>query len=352
MMYIEDARKAFGRSGTDALMQLLDGVREFFKRLPADEFSGELIFIVVIPDANGKENYLVRNNDPNFMDLGASSLASARMVVKDAPVTVIQILASQRFRMCTADETPLITVYASQAIVLFNQYGKDQFFIGKYSQTMPLLVSGSRSNFSVQTISELNEALELYGSDAANVTCPILSDVWIGGQDGPRLVFENKPESKMRDSLHNFLRNRLRGDVTVRKEHNTNKNKPIDLSISWFGHALKALIEIKWLGASKSSSGALTRYYPSRVQVGANQLIDYMDRESGSDPNCVIRGYLVVFDGRRKGLKSSGDVLLANKDAVHYRKCKIILTNDPASTRDDVEPLIRYFLEPRSSFFS
>ena len=302
------------------------------------------------PDDSEKENFLVRDDDPGFIECGASTLAQARSVICEAEVIIIQVLASQRYRLSTVDETPTITDLSNQAIILFNQYGTDRFFIGDRKNTMPKLISCARSNFSAPTISTLNDALEQYKKMAANVTCLILADVWIGGQDGPRLVFINKPEATMRKSLYNFLSSRLLGDVTVRQEHNTDENKPVDLSVNWFGQALRALIEIKWVGASKSSSGGLTQYRSSRVQEGANQLVDYVDRETKTDPNSVIRGYLVVFDGRRRGLQSP-DNLLTKKNAVYYRNCKISLKNNPMTSRPDIEPLIRYFLEPRPSFF-
>lgn len=352
MCYIHDAGNVFGNPGINALLTLLDGVREFFKRLPEDDFPGDLIFFVSIPDVNGIEDRLILNSDYDFMDLSASSLTQARAAVSSAQVTLIQILSSHRYRLATTNKTPKIKTLASKAIVLLNQNGQDQFFIGEHNKIMPSLIPGSRSNFSPQTISELNEALERYGTFSSYASCSILANIWIGGQHGPRLVFINKPESTMRHSLYNFLRTRLQGDVIVRQEHNTDERKSVDLSVNWFGQALRALIEIKWLGASESSSGTLTRYGTRRVQEGATQLVDYIEREKNTDPNCVIRGFLVVFDGRRKGLKSPNDSSLTEMDAIHYRKCKISLTNDPASTQDDVKPLIRYFLEPRKSFFS
>ena len=114
---------------------------------------------------------------------------------------------------------------------------------------------------------------------------------------------------------------------------------------------MRALIEIKWLGDSLSSGSSGTRfttYRDRRAQQGADQLIDYLDREQSTEPNTSLKGYLVVFDGRRRGVIDSGTPL-TSMDALFYRGREISLSRDYAAERTEIAPLIRYFLEPRSS---
>ena len=218
---------------------------------------------------------------------------------------------------------------------------------------MPALTTGAASNFAVATISDLEEALDRYRLEAAEASCPILEEVWIGGRNGHRLIFKNRPEATMRRSLERFLNTRIRGDVSVRPEHNTDESKPVDLIVNWFGSKVRALIEIKWLGDSltKESDGTqFTTYRDARAQEGANQLVDYMDRERTTDATTALMGYLVVFDGRRNRVASPTTPLSA-VDALYYRDRDIVLSRDYSSEREDVAPLVRYFMEPRASHF-
>ena len=126
------------------------------------------------------------------------------------------------------------------------------------------------------------------------------------------------------------------------------------MTLNWFGSRLRALIEIKWLGDSltKDSDGTqFTSYRDARAQKGADQLVDYMDRELSTDPSGALRGYLAVFDGRRRGIINA-EKPIPSEDACYYREREIVLTRDWAAERNDVAPLVRYFLEPRASQFA
>ena len=356
MMYVTDARDIFGDEGSESLTMLLDGVRAFFKRIPPDEINATLIFVGVVEESGDKKSPLASVGG-EIRTISVEDLPVHRLSFKASNVITVHVRSHDTFDIVLAKTPPSVVDLATDAIVLVNESGTDSFYIGDRHREMPKLAPGAASNFASPTINDLNEALERYRRDAAHVTCPILAEIWEGGRDGPRLVFKNKPESTMRRSLAHFLSTRLRGDVSVRQEHNTDETKPVDLVVNWFGTKMRALIEIKWLGASisasqnKDGSWNLTRYTDGRAQDGADQLVDYLDREATTDPSVLIKGYLVVFDGRRRGIKSPAS-RIKRASGEYYRDRSIKLSRDYAEERGDIAPLVRYFLEPRSSAFA
>lgn len=88
----------------------------------------------------------------------------------------------------------------------------------------------------------------------------------------------------------------------------------------------------------------------------AGMAVDDLSRRHGvseqsTDPTAALRGYLTVFDGRRRGVIDA-ETPLAMENACHYRNQDIVLTRDWADERSDIAPVIRYFLEPRASHFA
>lgn len=350
MVFWSAANEAFGEEGKSYVNRLLNGVREFFKAIPPDQFGASFVFAYpVVAHENWEMGVTITRIATS---LSVDDLPAYRRRIEDTSAVFITVRPDGCFDLATSNATPSHDQLSKRSLIFLNEDGIDQFIIGGHSEMMPKLVTGIRSNFAVPTVVSLEEALESYRRDAANVSCYILEKIWVGGRNGPRLVFENKPESTMRRSLERFLSTKLEGDVTVRAEHNTDETKPVDLSINWFGSRLRALIEIKWLGDSLNSDGTrLTSFRDARAQEGADQLVDYMDREVATDPNATLRGYLAVFDGRRRGIIDAVTPISA-EDACYYRGREIVLTRDWAAERIDVAPLVRYFLEPRESMFA
>lgn len=351
MAFWSDASDAFGEQGPAGLRRLMNSIREFFRVIPPEGLSTTFVF-------------MQRVSDSTPASVGASAVQVAAWLAPDdipgyrqrieaASVVVIQVEDDGRYTLAEAKETPPLEPLSERALVFVNEDGRDRFVIGGRSKEMPQLVTGARSNFAVPTVSGLEEALRKYGRQAANVSCPILAEAWVGGRDGARLVFRNRPEAYMRRSLELFLMTRIAEDVSVRPEHNTDETRPVDLLVTWFRAKQKVLIEIKWLGRSltRNSDGTqFTTYTPARAQQGADQLVEYLDRERSTDPDFALRGYLAVFDGRRLNVKGPC-APIARDDALHFRDREIVLTRD-FSERDDVAPLVRYFLEPRASHFA
>ena len=352
MVFRTDARKAFGEEGVACLDRLLNSVREFFQVIPPDHMSTTFVFAYRMGDVDIGEFDAVMSSIAT--SLGVEDLPAYRQRLADCSAVIINVRRVGQYDLAIADNTPSLEQLSGQSLVFANEGGIDQFVIGGQSRIMPKFVTGARSNFAVATVGDLDEALERYRREASNVSCPILEKVWVGGRNGPRLVFVNRPEATMRRSLERFLSTRIRGDVSVRPEHNTDENRPVDLVVNWFGSKLRALIEVKWLGDSltKGSEGTqFTSYRDARAQEGADQLVDYIDRERSTDPDAALRGYLAVFDGRRRGVIDP-KTRITSDDACYYRERDIVLTRDWAAERSDIAPFVRYYLEPRASLFA
>ena len=352
MIFWHDARDVFGEDGVTCLKNLLNSIRVFFQAVPPDQMSTTFIFVLRMRgDGVGEIGDGIM---PIATALRVDDLAGHKKRMEDASAILIDVRKDEQFDLFSSMVTPSLEALSQTSLVFVNRDGVDQFLIGGRSRMMPPLATGAPSNFAVATVADLEEALEKYRQVAENVSCPILEHVWIGCRDGHRLVFRNKPESTMRRSLEWFLNTRIRGDVSVRSEHNTDESKPVDIIVNWFGSKMRALIEIKWVGESLTSGSNGTRFTTfrdARAQEGASQLADYLDRESSTDPTTSLKGYLVVFDGRRRNV-TTPDTPLTSANALYYRNKDISLTRDIAAERADMAALVRYFLEPRSSLFA
>jgi hypothetical protein len=229
---------------------------------------------------------------------------------------------------------PVDLTELARVAVIYRFDGADQFFLdGKLEPVFnPWQVP---SVFGTPTYWDLNEALSKYATDMAlQSSCLILRECWENDQ---RLVFGNKPEDLMRRSLYQFLRSRLRGRrVDVRQEHNTDESHPVDIKVSWSLTARLAIIEIKWIGDSRTSNNNILRYRDSRAREGAKQLADYLNKEAQSAPNYLRRGYLIVYDGRR-----------GEPDRRHYANVEITYEPRYHEERPDFERPRRFYLEPQ-----
>lgn len=131
----------------------------------------------------------------------------------------------------------------------------------------------------------------------------------------------------------------------------------MDIRVEWFGSGAAALVEVKWLGRSTAvprkptTAVTYTDYGPLRAQEGADQLADYLDREARHTASTATRGYLVVFDARRRNVRGAADPL-KQIDAMHFANAVLEYDPDHAKSRDDFAPPVRFFLNPRKSRFA
>ena len=353
-LYVHQARQAFGEEGASAIRDLTDSVRSIFQRCPPGSLVGTLTVVrgiastplAPVIDAFGNASIVT-----DYAVLG-TKLAD----VNRGPHACIEICADGSFRHLILQQLIDLSALAATALVYHYDSGVDRILGRNFDVIVPKVSSLMRSNFATPTLSSLEGALKRYAREMALETqCQILAEVWEGGVDGPRLILTNKPEATMRNSLVQALTLMTR-DASVRPEQNTDETKPVDIRVEWFGSGASALIEIKWLGKSTAKSRTqgtpttYTEYAAPRAQDGANQLADYMDRQSRHSVATVPRGYLVVFDARRKNLAGAQDCL-SRDDALYYADKEIEYSPDYTKLRTDYAEPLRFFMRPRASHF-
>ena len=148
--------------------------------------------------------------------------------------------------------------------MVYRYHGQnEEFLAGAQRKQVRRLDPSSRSQFSVPTFSNLRDALLHYATNnVRESTCYIFRNVW---RDANRLFFKAGPESIMRDSLTQFLSNRLGGDHDVWPEQNVNERNPVDIRVQpRFQNNRLMIIEIKWLGDSTADDGHIT----ATVRIG------------------------------------------------------------------------------------
>lgn len=351
--YISHARDAFGEKGATAIRSLLDGVKLIYQRCPPEKVPGTLTVVVGIqatPLAPAVGAIGSPTACSDYADVGRFLVANPA----DSHA-VVEILTDGSFRVLALSDDVNLKALAQSALIYRFDRNAERILAKDHEDFVPSISPILMSNFAVPTLSSLEEAFDYYARYVLETKCRVLKGVWEGGVDGPRLVLVNKPEARMRDSLAQALELLLR-EVTVKPEQNTDESKPVDIRVTWFASGATALIEVKWLGKSTAKSQTsgeaptYTEYGPPRVQAGANQLADYMDREVRHSDAIAPMGYLVVFDARRKGCKGPTEALAAS-DAMAFANDAIELDPDHSKIRSDFAAPVRFFLNPRRSFF-
>lgn len=352
--YLAHAREAFGEAGTAAITALLDSVKLIYQRCPPECLPGTLTVVKGIsttPLAPTISSLGQLSTINTCQLVGLTILASA-----PGSHTVVEILGDGTFRLLTLESDIDLVAVAQDAVVYRYEAGTERILAKAHQDFVPKLSPILKSNFAVPTLASLEAALERYANEIAlESRCRILAKVWEGGVDGPRLVLTNKPEAHMRDSLAQALQ-LLTRDTSVRPEQNTDETKPVDIRVEWFGSGASALVEVKWLGRSTAQSRrpgpepTYTEYDPNRAQSGANQLADYMDRERRHSNASAPRGYLVVFDARRRNVKGANEPL-TREDALYYVNDTLVFDPDHSQIRRDFAKPVRFFMRPRESHF-
>jgi hypothetical protein len=234
---------------------------------------------------------------------------------------------------------------AENAVVYHWQSHHEEFIAGTGRRTVPRLDTAARSQFAVPTFSNLRVALQHYSRESVREsTCYLFRTIWAGDN---RLFLMGGPEEIMRNSLTQFLRNRIGADHDVFPETNVNEKNPVDIRVNpRFTNNRLMLIEIKWLGLSVAEDGHITaRHKNARAQEGADQLAVYLDQQRQSAPSHVIQGYYVIIDCRRENLRE-GATTITTPDGMFYENTEISF--DPAhhDLRSDFDPPYRMFARP------
>jgi hypothetical protein len=353
--YIPHARAAFGPAGLSGVTTLLNAVKLIYQRSTPEALKCTLTVVVGVTERSSPSHLITH--------LGPLSKVTSYTLVGDfllaAPIShhaVVEVAPDGSFNLIALATDFDLHAIAQTAVVYRFENGAERIIAKQFHDFVPKVSPMLVSNFAVPTLASLEAALERYGRELALETqCRILAPVWEGGVDGPRLVLVNKPEWLMRDSLIQAIQ-LLTRDTSVRPEQNTDEKKTVDVRVEWFGSSASALIEVKWLGRStaiprKEKDGpSYTDYGTARAQEGAYQLTDYLDRESRHSNAQSPRGYLVVFDARRRNVKGPAEALSA-EDALFYADSPVTYDPNYAATRTDFAPPYRFFMRPRQTHF-
>jgi hypothetical protein len=354
MAYLPHATDAFGDAGARSIVLLLDAVKLMFMRCPPESIVGTVTVLVgmsATPNSPVLGAFGVPTTPAGFEQIG--------LLLARAPPghhCFLEMMPDGTYRYLQSATDIDITAIAADALVYRYHDGVDRILAKGYDDYVVKVSPLALSNFAHPTLKNLEDALEYYSRYILETRCRILADVWEGGVDGPRLVLKNKPEALMRDSLVQALQFLLR-DANARPEHNTDETKPVDVRVEWFGSGASAMIEVKWLGRSTAvsrnaaSGPTYTEYGPRRAQEGADQLADYLDREARHTSSTTTRGYLAIFDARRKDVKGPADAL-TSANALHFLNDDLIYNPDHSMSRSDFATPIRFFLNPRKSHFA
>jgi hypothetical protein len=331
-LYTARIAAQYGGPGLIALRRLLESVNETHRQSAYETWNdGLTIFAPLNPD------------DEILDPAGSVDLTSAELAQRLEQGATIMPIDRQRMRVWFQTYDP---IELGQSAVVYHFQGNDHFVIDGALEVVPN-GSGLPSAFGLPTFLELEDALMFYGIRLARQSsCYVLQGCW---HDGRRTFLKNKPEATMRKSLAQYLRGSLRAHelVEVREEQNVDESHPVDVKVTWSLTNRLALIEIKWLGDSVNVEGTApsTSYRDARACEGAKQLVDYLDENKVRAPQHITRGYLVVFDARRRGANAI-DVVLSAEDARYFVNQEIAFEPVWEETRPDFHKPLRFYLEP------
>jgi hypothetical protein len=310
--------RVFGTSGMDAYCKLVAEIRRLYNNIDLNSVSGDILIFVSIAPVNDSESKA--RESIRFEDLTNQKI----------PNIVLEISGNCIYRR--NDLSPSQVEQISVNAVVYKYSNKKEEFWGKRECKAPTqLDSVASSQFNIPTFESIDDALQNYSIDnIKESTCYLFREVW---HDSKRIHFKNKPESKMRDSLVNFLRARMGSDYDIRPEINVDESHPVDILIqSTLDPKKLVLIEIKWLGKSVDQSGhkISTEYAEARAHSGIEQLAAYLVKQQQTSPRSILRGYCVIIDGRRRNAsKIDGEISLV--DGMYYEnqeiKAKISVPN-------------------------
>lgn len=333
-LYVTHIQNAFGDSGVSALEGLMQAIISLYKKID--------------PGTIGKEIFI-------FFEIASATVhpkkSKCHKIYSDVELIPHECLRGEYVfearlngEIWLYDMDGINIEDVSQYSVVYRYKDRTEAFIAK-GKVIDVLnpISGLVSIFSRPTFNDLRSALESYSIKMAyHSTCHILKGTW---WDSKRLFLSNKPESKMRQSLSQYLLNVL-SDAEVRPEQIVDESHPVDIKVTWVNSLHRALIEIKWLGDSKDDQGNVsTKYRESRAKSGAKQLADYLDLDKQFAPHLNTRGYLVVFDARRAKLNESMSSI-SSKDGMHFAAKGIAYKPEYHKIRGDFEEPIRVFSAP------
>lgn len=332
--YVPMAEAAFGTAGVDAIFKVMELTKSLYRYVEPERITGTVVIFKTIPTQ-------INTQSASQAERPADLAALASLNITDL---VLEIGSDGCAYRRHVDIARLDTLAANSVIYCYKG-GDEEFWAGTERKPVVRMDAAARSQFSIPTLSNLREALQHYEREnVRESTCYLFKQAW---QDNKRLFFKASPEAKMRDSLTQFLRNRLGGDHDVWPEQNVNEKNPVDIRVQpKFTNNRLMLIEIKWLGYSVADDGHITaRHKEPRAQEGATQLAQYLDEQLRTAPSHVVQGYYVIIDGRRENLRE-GATEISRTNGLHYELKDITFSIAPHLTRHDFDHPYRMFARP------
>ncbi len=347
-LYLSVVHSAYGDIGVSVLQEVLENVRILYQHITPDLISGSIVVFKTLDDDSGFPSF----GKPECFTC-AEHLAQEYPHDISNTMSIIQICRNRDFQLWKniRQEAAKLATLSENAIVYVYRDRYEYFLVrGKECPIFNPFTIQNTGVFAIPTFHELNQALEDYKRHMIRTSqCKIFSETWDKGVNGDcddRLFFVSGPEWSMRDSLSQWLQTVLRNVAEVRPEQNVDESHPVDIKIIWSFSKHLALIEIKWLGKSiKADRNKFVTYTAVRAREGAKQLSDYLDKNRSQAPTHQTMGYLVVIDGRRRGLNLSS-VSVNKVNGLYYRDKEINYDPEYHRIRPDFAEPVRMFAEP------
>ena len=331
--HVPMVQSVFGDPGVEAIFQVMATAKDLYRHVEPSRISGQVvIYHAVLSDEDDLD-------PPVGTTVDMSSFANQNIVDLVFEVYSDGLVCQRSLERRTLEEL------AENAVVYHYQNRQEKFMAKDQNKAVICLDPSSHSQFSVPTFSNLQEALKLYAlENISESTCYTFRNVWY---DANRLFLKAGPEEVMRDSLVQYLRNRLAGDHNVWPEQVVDESHPVDIRVApKFINNRLMLIEIKWLGDSVAADGHITaQHRNARAQSGADQLMQYIRDQLQSAPSNVIQGYYVIIDARRRSLRE-GATTTSRANGLYYETEELSFDPAPHESRLDFDPPYRMFARP------
>ena len=349
--YVGVVMKLFGESGAKSLRTTLLTIRRLYEHVPPETVDGTLVVVCPVSDAapvsetmgkRGTGNVVAQTVVTRLEHLAAEFEPRGRPTVN-----VLEIVHGGRFRFFSDVAVPDYRVLSEHSIVYVLAGSRETFYIaGDVREVVNPSRGVHASVYAIPTFRALEDALEDYRLRFVRYcACRILAEVW---ESDARLVFHNRPEATMRRSMAQFLRMTLRGGATIGEEQNVDESHPVDIRVTWQLGTRVALLEIKWMGDSRTQTGRLLKYRDSRANDGAQQLVEYLEAEAAQTPTHYRTGYLVVLDGRRRGVRPDTETLTL-QNARYYTDRPVVYDPPHHELRADFATPSRMFITPNEA---
>lgn len=320
----------FGDEALSKLSQLTDSIRSIYRNLRLRDFNSITVYYTFddkLRLSKVTNNYTEVANVEAFAGVNCSDL-------------VIEITDNKVYY---STDWNLNADSFRHYSIIYRLSGNKELFFGKTELAILPTLPDSESYFQFRTFKDLEEAFEEYDiKRAKHSSCPYFKELWVNSN---RILYNPSPEEKMQESLYDFLSLRLRGSPEVMPEQNVDRSHPVDVKVTWKYSSHVALIEVKWLGKSLSDSGGIVTRTDVDARDGASQLAEYLESNLQFARTKVVSGYLIVFDGRRRGT-NSGSFTITKVKGEYYRNKHIEFHTKYDEIRTNFEKPRRFFMEP------